>query len=164
MAQANSLGTAFLFVNSYRKCSSQLDILLRIDEAAKDFWKTFNTLGFRTVIYHDKSKEDFDEILAAEKAKLAKDTAKYVVFYFIGHGGDADVLFMEDGREVKTKDVVEGFASLPGTTRKVFFIDACRGRGLKVPFCPTLPNSFLARSTLPYRKAHARGTYGKIQL
>ena len=82
------------------------------------------------------------------------------MFYFIGHGGDADVLFMEDGREVKTKDVVEGFASLPESMRKVFFIDACRGKGLKDPYCPTLPNSLLVRSTLPYRKAHTGGTYG----
>ena len=103
-------------------------------------------------------------LLELPASTIAKDTAKYVDFYFIGHSGDADVLFMEVSREVKTKDVVEGFASLPGTTRKVFFIDACRGKSLKVPFCPMLPSSFLARSTLPYRKAHTRGTYGKTQL
>lgn len=162
---ARCLGIAFLFVNSYRKCPviKQLPILPWIDEAAKDFWITFRTLGFHAVIYGDLSKEEFDQALAVEKKKLHEQSAaNYVVFYFIGHGGDGDVLFMEDGGEVKTKEVVEGFTQFLDF-RKVFFIDACRGTGLmKDPYCLTLPNTILARSTLPYQTAYTSGTYGRI--
>ena len=156
--ESRCLGTAILFANSYQKCPKNLDVLPKTDEAEKDFREAFHTLGFRTEVYRDLTRKEFYKKLDAVEEKLAND--KYVVFFFIGHGGDGDVLFMEDGREVETKEVVEGFASLPANTGKVFFIDACRGEGLKDPYCPTLPNSFLARSTLPYRIAHTKGTYG----
>ena len=158
MAQeSRCLGTAILFANIYRIRPNNLPVLPKVDEAEKDFRETFHALGFRTDVYRDLKMEEFYTKLADVK-KLAKD--KYVVFFFIGHGGDGDVLFMEDGREVETKEVVEGFASLPANTGKVFFIDACRGEGSKDTYCPKLPNSFLARSTLPHQIAHTKGTYG----
>ena len=153
-------GDAFLLVNSYTTYKTCLQPLIRIDEAINDFWDTFHTLHFRPVVQWNLTKVQLAQKL---KAWDVKHTSKYVVFYFIGHGGDGDFLFMEDGGTVTTKEIVETFAQLPKKVYKFFFIDACRGTGAgnDPPYCPALENSLLARSTLPYQVAHTGDTYGR---
>ena len=154
-------GDAFLLVNSYTTYETNLQPLMRIDEAVKDFWDTFYTLHFRPEIRWNLTREQLVQELNGWDVK--RTTKKYVVFYFIGHGRDGDVLFMEDGRTVTTKEIVETFAQLPKEIYKFFFIDACRGTGAgnDPPYCPALENSLLARSTLPYQVTHTRDTYGR---
>ena len=154
-------GDAFLLVNSYTTYETNLQPLMRIDEAVKDFWDTFYTLRIQPVVHWNRTWEQLDHEL--EPWVVKRTTKKYVVFYFIGHGGDGDVLFMEDGGTVTTKEIVETFAKLPKEVYKFFFIDACRGTraGNDPPYCLTLENSLLARSTLPYQIAHTGDTYGR---
>ena len=161
IADRQCLGTAFLFVNSYRSYPL-LATLPRIDEAAKDFWRTFHTLGFNTKIFWDLRGNEFHATLNAEIEKLVRDgTGKYVVFFFIGHGGEGDVLFMEYGEKVQTKAIVKDFATLLPSPWKIFFVDACRGEGdVQAAYCPAEERVLLFRSTLPYQRAHTRGTYG----
>ena len=160
LAVSDWKGDAFLLVNSYTTYVTNLQRLIRIDEAVKDFWDTFHALHFRPVIRWNLTREQLDQEL---RLWDVKQNSKYVVFYFIGHGGDGDVLFMEDGGTVTTKEIVETFAQLPKEIYKFFFIDACRGTGAgnDPPYCPTLENSLLARSTLPYQIAHTGDTYGR---
>ena len=155
-------GDAFLLVNSYTTYETNLQRLIRIDEAVKDFCDTFYALHFRPVVRWNLTREQLVQEL--NRWDVKRTTKKYVVFYFIGHGGDGDVLFMEDSGTVTTKEIVKIFAQLPKEVYKFFFIDACRGTdaGNKEPYCPTLENSLLARSTLPYQVAHTEGTYGRL--
>ena len=94
-------------------------------------------------------------------------STRYVVFHFTGHGRVVgDVLLMQDCGQVATKEIVDKFVQLPKEMCKFFFTDACRGTGSDDPtpdqaYCPTLENSLLARSTLPYRIAHTGDTYGE---
>ena len=92
-----------------------------------------------------------------------EQATKYVVFYFIGHGRHGDVLFMEDGGEMTTKELVDIFSLLPKEISKFFLIDACRGTagGGDPSYCLELENSLLARSTLPHQIAHTGDTYGR---
>lgn len=152
------LGTAFLFVNTYRECFE--NTLPEIDGAAKDFWHTFHILGFDATIFPDLRRAQFKETMKAEIDKLKRVTTKYVVFFFIGHGGEGDTLLMEDGESMGTKNIVDFVARELPSSIKVFFIDACRGEGLLDPYCPSQNRVLLFRSTLPYRKAHTGGTYG----
>ena len=165
IADRQRLGTAFLFVNSYRS-HPLLATLPRIDEAAKDFWRIFHSLGFYTKIFWDLRENEFNSTLKAEIEKLVGEgTAKYVVFFFIGHGGEGDVLFMEYGERVQTKAIVERFATSLPSPWKIFFVDACRGEGgVQDAYCPVAERVLLCRSTLPYQRAHTRGSYGKIAL
>ena len=160
LAVSDWKGDAFLLVNSYTTYVTNLQPLMRIDEAVKDFWDTFYALRIRPEIRWNLTREQLDQEL---RLRGLKHNSKYVVFYFIGHGGDRDVLFMEDGGTVTTKEIVETFAKLPKEVYKFFFIDACRGTGAgnNPPYCPTLENSLLARSTLPYQIAHTGDTYGR---
>ena len=152
-------GDAFLLVNSYTTVQTNLQPLIRIDEAIKDFWDTFHALHIWPVVNCNLTREQLDQKLKVWDVSRA---TKYVVFYFIGHGGDGDVLFMEDGETITTKEIVEAFVQLPKELYKFFFIDACRGASTDVPpYCPALGNTLLARSTLPYQIAHTGDTYGK---
>ena len=159
-AMSDWKGDAFLLVNSYTTYETRLEPLIRIDEAIKDFWDTFHTLRIQPVVRWQLTREQLTQELISW---IMKCTTKYVVFYFIGHGGDGDVLFMEDGGTVTTKEIVETFARLPKEVYKFFFIDACRGTraGKNEPYCLTLESSLLARSTLPYQVAHTGDTYGR---
>ena len=162
MADRRCLGTAFLFVNSYRKYHL-LDTLPNIDQAAMDFWNTFHTLGFNPKIFWDLVGKEFIDKVQCETEKLVRDGAtKHVVFFFIGHGGEGDVLFMEDGTTMETKAIVEHFATSLSSPWKIFFVDACRGKsGVQDAYCPVADRVLLCRSTLPYQRAHTKGTYGK---
>ena len=160
-------GEAFLLVNSYTTPPFILPPLIRIDEACKDFWDTFNVLGFRTVIWWNLTEEKLFELLQMWMERNVTHATKHVVFYFIGHGGDGDILYMEDGGEVTTNDILTTFGQLRGKICKFFFMDACRRTGAYGPpsapaFCPGLANSLLARSTLPYHLAHTGDSYGKL--
>ena len=156
-------GDAFLLVNSYTTVRTTLQPLIRIDEAIKDFWDTFHALHIWPVVRWNLTRDELDQEL---KLWDLTHATKYVVFYFIGHGGDGDVLFMEDGGTVTTKDIVETFRQLPKEISKFFFIDACRRTYEGVlpsdqAYCLALENSLLARSTLPYQVAYTGDTYGR---
>ena len=156
-------GDAFLLVNSYTTVRTNLQPLIRIDEAIEDFWDTFHALHIWPVVRWNLTKDELDQELKLWDLTHARNC---VVFYFIGHGGDGDVLFMEDGGTVTTKDIVETFRQLPKEISKFFFIDACRRTDECVlpsdqAYCPALEKSLLARSTLPYQAAYTGDAYGR---
>ena len=162
-------GVAFLYVNSYLNNPSGLPPLIRIDEAIRDFHHTYyNVLRFQPSLNWDVTRDEMlyslDRDLQAIKSSFS--SMKYVAFHFIGHGRVGDILLMQDGGQVTTKEVVERFSQLPKEMYKFFFIDACRG-GVSdeltpdQAYCPTLENSLLVRSALPHRVAHTGDTYGR---
>lgn len=157
------LGSAFLIVNSYEN-SPALECLPKIDEAAWDFWKTFYTLRFQPEIRCNRTRDELiGELLAFIQKVAAGGSAKYVVFFFVGHGGAGDILFMQDGSTVTTEEIDDIFRYLPSSIYRIFFIDACRGRDVEQGpggYCPKYPNTILSRSTLPYHKAWTANTYG----
>ena len=159
-------GDAFLLVNSYTTVRTNLEPLIQIDEAIRDFWETFHALHIWPVVRWNLTKDELGEALKLWDVTLSRQATKFVVFYFIGHGGDGDVLFMEDGEPVTTEEIVANFHPVPKEIYKFFFIDACRrtdecAQPLDRAYCPSLENSLLARSTLPYQAAYTGGTYGR---
>lgn len=149
------LGFAFLLVNNYVGNRRKLSPLPRMDEAARDFWYTFYTLRIWPVICGNLTPDELGSKLDAFMQNVV--APKYVVFFFIGHGGDGDHLYLQDGHTVTTKEIDQRFSALPKSTYRIFFIDACRGEN---GYCPEYPNSIVARSTLPYHKAQRADTYG----
>ena len=162
MAQAGCIGSAFLLANSYVD-NPNLTSLTRIDQATVDFWNTFSTLRFSPVIYCDQTRDGLIRALRTFVQDPTRATQKYIVFFYIGHGGDGDILFMQDGSIVTTKDIDGIFAGLPSTVFRIFFIDACRGDGRTLGpggYCPKYPNTIVSRSTLPHNVAWVGDAYG----
>ena len=126
MAQVGCIGSAFLIANSY-VVNPNLTSLTRIDQAAVDFWNTFSTLRFSPVIYCDQTRDGLIRALRTFVQDPTRATQKYIVFFYIGHGGDGDILSMQDGLVVTTEEIDAIFAGLPSTVFRIFFIDACRG-------------------------------------
>ena len=97
--------------------------------------------------------------------KSAFSSINYVAFHFIGHRRVGDILLMQDGGQVATKETVEESSQLLKEMHKFFFIDACRcavsDESTPGKFCPTLENSLLVRSALPHRIAHTGDSYGR---
>ena len=156
------LGSALLLANSYVD-NPYLTNLTRIDQAAVDFCNTFSTLRFDPVIYYDETRGGFLEKLRTFVQDPTRATQKYIVFFYIGHGGDGDILYMQDGLVVTTKEIVDIFSGLPSTMFKIFFIDACRGDE-KTPgpggYYSEYPNTLVSHSTLPHKKAWPGDDYG----
>ena len=164
------VGSVFIASNSYRHAAGNgLKVLPRVDEAIVDFVTAFHSLRFYVEAWWDCTADQFrgklKEFLKAFKSG-ERTSGKYAVFVFVGHGGEGDVLYTEDGKTISTEEVVKGFtAELPKTVLKMFFIDACRGDGdvsVALPYCPAEEICLLARSTLPYQKAWTQGTYGEL--
>ena len=153
------IGDAFLIVNSYEG-HPELSCLPQIDKAALDFWKTFHTLRFQTTICYDRTRLEFESDIGGFIQRVAQDaSAKYVVFFFIGHGGAGDTLCLQDGSSVTVKEVDDIFSQLKSKYR-ILIIDACRGQGVNHEqggYCPKHRNTILARSTLPTRKHGMQG-------
>ncbi len=87
-------------------------------------------------------------------------------FSSIGHGRVGDILLMQAGGQLATKEIVEKFSQLSKEMYKFFFIDACRRAVSDEPtpdqaYCPILESSLLVRSALPHRVAHTGDTYGR---
>ena len=160
------IGHAFLIVNSYGG-HAELSCLPQIDKAAFDFWKTFHTLRFQTTICYNRTRREFDSDILAFIQRVAQDaSAKYVVFFFIGHGGAGDTLFLQDGSSVTVERIDDILFQLDLRSKyRILIIDACRGQGVndgKGGYCPKHPNTILARSTLPHQKAWATDSYGTL--
>ena len=158
------IGNAFLIVNSYEG-HPKLSCLPQIDKAALDFWKTFHTLRFQTRVRYNRTRQQFESDIGAFIQSVAQDaSAKYVVFFFIGHGGAGDTLFLQDGSSVTVKEIDDMFSQLESKYR-ILIIDACRGQGVdheQGGYCPKHPNTIVARSTLPHQKAWSVGPYGTL--
>ena len=160
------IGHAFLIVNSYEG-HPKLSCLPQIDKAAHDFWKTFHTLRFQTTIRYNRTRREFDSDIPAFIQRVAQDaSAKYVVFFFLGHGGAGDTLFLQDGSSVTVERIDDILFQLDLRSKyRILIIDACRGQGVndgKGGYCPKHPNTILARSTLPHQKAWDGGSYGTL--
>ena len=157
------IGHAFLIVNSYEG-HPELRCLLQIDKAALDFWKTFHTLRFKTTVCYNRTRREFDSDIRAFIQRVAQDaSAKYVVLFFLGHGGAGDTLFLQDGSSVTVKEIDDIFSQLKSKYR-ILIIDACRGQGVdheQGGYCPTHPNTIVARSTLPHQVAWDEHGYGR---
>ena len=169
MGEAQGVGSVFIAANSYRRAAGNgLEVLPRVDEAIGDFVSTFYSLRFYVKACCDCTTDEFRsllrEFLEAFK-RGGRTSGKYAVFVFVGHGGEGDVLYTEDGKTISTEEVVKSFtAELPKTVLKMFFIDACRKDGdvsVALPYCPAEEICLLARSTLPYQKAWTQGSYGE---
>ena len=164
------VGAVFIAANSYRYAASNglLEALPRADKAVGDFVRMFYSLRFYLDACWDLTAEQFRKRLKEflETFKILKETAgKYAVFVFVGHGGEGDVLYAEDGKTISTEEIVKSFtAELPEKVFKMYFIDSCRGVGVEsgVPYSPAEQNCLLARSTLPYHKAWTQTTYGEL--
>ena len=154
------MGSAILFVNSYVGNPNQPS-LAKLDDAARDFWNTFSTLRLYPVIYYNQPRDVAMDLLDAFVQKV-KDvgTAKYVVFFFIGHGGDGDTLVMYNGRTVTTREIDNVLSDLPLRMTRILFIDACRGPGTQSGYSPMYTNCIVGRSTLPQASAWTGNTYG----
>ena len=166
MAQPRNewIGDAFLIVNSYEKDPNRSCLQL-IDRAALDFWTTFQTLRFRTVVWCNRTGQELEGDIRAFTQTVAQDAStKYVVFFFIGHGGAGDILFMQDGSSVTVEKIDDIFSKLESKYR-ILIIDACRGQGVDHEpggYSPQYPNTILARSTLPHQKASDTDSYGTL--
>ena len=172
MSDFQFVGSVFIAANSYRErlaTSQGLEVLPRVDEAIQDFVSAFYSLRFKVTACWDHTADQFKENLKtflAEFKSGGRTSGKYAVFVFVGHGGDGDVLCMEDGKTVTTEAVVKSFAAeLPKTVLKTFFIDACRKaeeKSVALLYCPAEVLCLLARSTLPYQKAWTKDNYGNF--
>ena len=166
MAQSRDkrVGNAFLIVNSYEG-HPELSCLQLIDKAALDFWETFHKLRFQATICYDRTRQEFERDIRAFIQTVAQDAStKYVVFFFIGHGGAGDILFLQDGRSVTVEEIDDIFSKLESKYR-ILIIDACRGQGVDHEpggYSPQYPNTILARSTLPHQKASDTDSYGTL--
>ena len=164
MAQAEHwwIGNAFLIVNDYEK-HPKLRCLRYIDKAAIRFCETFYTLRFQTTVCYNQTRQGFNHGICDFIQRVAQDaSAKYVVFFFIGHGGAGDILYMQDGSSVTVEEIDNWLFRLQSKYR-ILIIDACRGQGVidgPGGYCPKHRNTILARSTLPYQKAWEAGSYG----
>ena len=174
------LGSAFLLVNSYEGNQRGLDILPDIDKAAEQFWKTFHTLRFSTMICYNVTRTEFNERiesfirltqgLAAEDK--AKREAKYVIFFFIGHGSAGDTLYMQDGSCVRIEKIDELLFKNLLKPFKILFIDACREDPTQhimeklIGYTAKHSNTYVAQSALPYQRAWRENqyTYGRLVL
>ena len=162
-------GVTFLYVNSYTSGQSGHPHLIRIDEAIRDFHHTYSVLRFAKSMYWDVTGDEMLSWLEKDLKAIttnAFSSTRYVVFHFIGHGKVGDILLMEDGGHVTTKEIVKKFSHLPEKMYKFFFIDACRSAVSDEPtpeqaYCLTLENSLLVRSALPHRIAHTGDSYGR---
>ena len=158
------VGNAFLIVNSYEG-HPELSCLQLIDKAVLDFWTTFQTLRFRTVFRYNKTRQEFQRDIRAFIKTVDQDAStKYMVFFFIGHGGAGDTLFMQDGSSVTVEEIDDIFSQLESKYR-ILIIDACRGQDVIVGpggYSPKYPNTILARSTLPHQKSWEAGSYGML--
>ena len=159
------IGHAFLIVNSYEG-HPELSCLSQIDKAALDFWKTFYTLRFQTTVYYNRTRQQFNSDIDGFIHSVAQDaSAKYVVFFFMGHGGAGDILYMQDGISVTVEEIDDRLFQFDPLRSKyrILIIDACRGQGViggRGGYSPKYPNTILARSTLPHQKAWEEGSYG----
>ena len=152
------LGSAFLIAQSYEGNPSLF--LPNIDRAVWDFWKTFYTLRLQPVVKFNLTRGEFEREIRAFVQKVSQDdSAKYVVFFFMGHGGCGDTLILQDGNSVKVEEIDDIFTNLPSSKYRILIIDACRGQdGYK----PKYPNTILAQSTLPHQKAREANGYGTL--
>ena len=163
------VGSVFIAANSYTHTANLgLAALPRADKAIDDYVRLFYSLRFYVHARWNDTAEELEknlrEFLDTFK-KGGRAAGKYAVFVFVGHGGEGDVLYAEDGKTISTEKIVKYFtAELPENVLKLFFIDSCRGAGVVsgVPYSPAEQNCLLARSTLPYQKAWTQTTYGEL--
>ena len=162
------LGRVFFLANNYVG-NPYLDSLTGVGEAALQIWDTFYTLRFQPVICCNLTRDEFDREVTSFVNSLATaepGAVKYVVFFFMGHGSDGDVLYMQDGSQVTTEEIDDLFFSRLPDVFRIFFIDACRSRPYEAApphggYSPKYPKTILARSTLPYQVAWCSGSsYG----
>ena len=159
------IGHAFLIVNSHEG-HSELSCLPQIDKAALDFWKTFYTLRFQTTVRYNRTMQEFYSDIETFICSVAEDdSASYVVFFFIGHGGAEDTLYMEDGMTVTVKEIDHLLYFRLQSKYRILIIDACRGQNVLLEqggYSPKYPKTILAHSTLPHQKAWDGGSYGTL--
>ena len=162
------IGHAFLIVNDYVG-HPKVSCLRHIDEAAYRFRRTFYTLRFQTTVCYNQTWQGFDKDICSFIKGVARDaSAKYVVFFFMGHGGAGDILFLQDGGEVKVAEIDDLlFRHNPRLQSKyrILIIDACRGQGVDHEpggYSPKYPKTILAYSTLPHQTAWDGGSYGML--
>ena len=155
-----SLGHAIFVTNKYKDWRAGvkgLRPLPNIVEIEKAFSTTFDSLGFsRANIVCVTKTALYDHLEAVMSYIREVRTVKYIVFFFIGHGGNGDVLYMERGEEVGTDEIFEILKKSNPDIPKVVFIDACRGK--EIPHFSAPPNFRVYRSTLPNQPATYGGT------
>ena len=166
---SRSVGSVFIAANSYtHTASAGLEVLHLADKAIEDYVRLFYSLRFDVRAHWNDTAEELRENLREFLDTFKKGgqaAGKYAVFVFVGHGGENDVLYAEDGNTISTEEIVKSFTTeLPENVLKMFFIDSCRGDGVVsgVPYSPDQQNCLLARSTLPYQEAWTQTNYGEL--
>ena len=122
-------GLAIIITNDYSDAGQQTLAGARKDGVRMQ--RTFEGLQIATLWRENVSSGDLRELLREIATLSLPGTYKSISFVFSGHGGEGDVLFMQDGNKMHMQEIVNAF--LPGQARsvgnipKLFFIDACRG-------------------------------------
>ena len=128
------IGLALLISNDYVGSTSQE---LKFTHKDSDGLKQVFENDFLYKVYQNKntSKKEFLSCCKCVAEYKYPKTCKRIVVYFSGHGKDGSVLQLQDGEYVSIDDMISLFKpdiannnSLVGIV-KLFFIDACRGRG-----------------------------------
>ncbi|GBL87556.1 Caspase-7 [Araneus ventricosus] len=103
--------------------------------ALKKLWENF---GFKTEIHTDLTAEEVNQVFV----KLSKENhSNYDAFVtcYLSHG-DEGIVITKDGKPIRLTDLVDlianGCETLVGKP-KLFFVQACQGRGIQTAFTPT---------------------------
>ncbi|CAL1274437.1 unnamed protein product [Larinioides sclopetarius] len=105
--------------------------------ALEKLWQSF---GFKTEIFTDLTFEEVNHVFAKMSRENHSNYDAFVVCY-LSHGAEG-IVVAKDGKEIKLLDLVDKIANecvtLVGKP-KLFFVQACQGRGIQTGFGgPTL--------------------------
>ena len=95
--------------------------------------RVFEELLIATIWKKNVTSDDLRRLLREIANPLSPFPRTYesISFVFSGHGGERDVLCMQDGSKMHMQEIVTAFlprqAPKVGNIPKLFFIDACRG-------------------------------------
>ena len=156
----NAVGFAVIVTNDYNNNLSELHALEGIHTDGEAMSSAFRKLHIATHWECNANKTKLEDIV--------KQTVEYfesnpppnpehfkLAFVFSGHGAKGDVLFMQDGSEVRLKtDVITPLVGMRKATSipTLFFIDSCRGPRPAAD-CG-LVNYMVSYATMPEHQAH----------
>ena len=180
----NPRGLAVIVTNEYKKVPHGHLPGMKKDGRAME--NAFGSLGFATLWKPNMSSKEM-KVLVKSVVKYfqgnppPKSVVKYfqdnpppkdyfVAFVFSGHGGEGEVLFGEDNRQVHLdREIVRPLAEEHelGIIPKLFFIDACRGENELKPvvklkrksareLITAEGNYYVAYSTIPKYVAYTK--------
>ena len=123
-------GLAIIITNNYEGAAA-LQTLAGTRKDGSRMKRVFDELQIATLWRENVTGAELRQMLREIATLTRPRTYESISFVFSGHGGERDILRLQDGSKVDLQEIVNAFlpgqAPNVGNIPKLFFIDACRG-------------------------------------